>query len=97
MLWSRLGPTTGYGLRGREQVVGSGPVVPPRTSAAGLSFRHRASERRPPSSSTTATSTFIEVLEMLVSDSSQTPAAAHLAAAHPELVARNYQDRKSVV
>lgn len=40
----------------------------------------------------TATSTFIEVLEMLVSDSSQTPAAAHLAAAHPELVARGSDD-----
>ena len=31
-------------------------------------------------------------LEMLVSDSSQTPAAAHLAAAHPELVARGSDD-----
>ena len=29
---------------------------------------------------------------MLVSDSSQTPAAAHLAAAHPELVARGSDD-----
>ena len=35
---------------------------------------------------------FIEALESPVSDSSQIPTAAHLAAAHPELVARGSAD-----
>ena len=60
-------------------------VVLLRTPCPGLE------RQRPPHSFTEATEA-TEALEMTVSDSSQIPTAAHLAAAHPELVARGSAD-----